>query len=328
MRKIILVMMSLLMLLTCASACGKKADKVKIDIVVAPGSSSWISTYAIREGILTSDLCDLEITLSPNFGNLMMSGNYTMGAMQCAAFALEEETNPGTYMALSTFIAGQGSEEARGVCLLCTRKDSGINKVEDIYDKVIGVSDLKGSTTSIFLGLLKKYYGKSEADLNIIDQQSTVLLELLRAGELDVALLDGSNTVAQQAYYDPNLQVIWNLDEAFYKEYGVYHAPTLLLVKTDFYKNNKKQVEAALKLLRDSRDYANENINELAEKFAVAFGQPGNAQFFIDIQKYHSQAGYDTIKGKVEDGVMAIIQLGVDRGIVSKMPDPDKLFIR
>ena len=171
MRKLFLVMMSLLMILACAAGCSKKADKVKIDIVVAPGSSSWVSTYAIREGILTSDLCDLEITMSPNFGNLMMSGNYTMGAMQCASFALEEETNPGTYMAISTFINGEGSEEARGVCLLCTRKDSGINKVEDIYDKTIGVSDLTGSTASIFLGLLKKYYGKNESDLKLIDQQ-------------------------------------------------------------------------------------------------------------------------------------------------------------
>ncbi len=326
-KKIFLTLMALITLATCFTACSKNKEKVTIDIAVAPGSSSWISTYAIREGIITSDLCDLEITLTPNFGSLMMSGQYTMGAMQCAAFALEEETNPGTYKALCTFITGKGSEEEeRGVCLLCTKKGSGITKVEDILDKTIGVSDLTGTTTTMFLGLLKKNYGISENQLNLVDKSSTVLLEMLRAGELEVALLDGSNTVAQQAYYDENLEVIWNIDHAFYDAYGVWHSPTLLLVKTDFYNEHKDAVKAAYNMLLESEKYGDSNIDTIGAEFIKAQGI-GNVEFLKTIQKYHSRTSYDKIEGKTKDGVMAIIQLAVDRGLLKGMPNEKDLFI-
>lgn len=294
-------------------------------MLVAPYSSSWLSTYAIRNNIIYSEKVELIITDSLKFDEQMTSGQFPMGAMSAATFAINAQYNQYPYKALCVFITGKGSEEARGINLVCSKAGSSINSPTDLIGKTIGVPGLQSSSTSVFLGMMKNKYGISEDQLTLVNKSNSLLIELLRKGELDAALL-GSN-VAPEAYYSDEFQIVWNLDQAFKEEYGEYYSPSLLLVNTTFYENNTEAVKAAYELLIASRDYAKSHVEELTAEYANEFGAGLPAEFYAKIQKYHSTASFDRITGKTMDCVMAVFQLVKDRGIIETIPDPDKLFI-
>jgi len=300
-------------------------DKVTIDMLVAPYSSSWLSTYAIRNGIVASDEVELVITESISHDEHMASGNFAMGAMAVAAYGIVSQQSQSPYKVLSAFVTGKGTEEARGVNLLFTLAGSNITSPEELVGKTIGIPGLTSSTASVFLGMLKNKYGISEDQLTLVDKANTILIELLRKGQIDVALLGGN--IAPQAYYDDDFRVIWDLDNAFKEEYGEYYSPTFLLVKSEFYETNPQAVKAAYNLLIESRDYARDHIDELTEEYASEIGAGLPAEFYKTIQLYHSGASFDLIAGKTRDCAMAVFQLVKDRGIIDEVPNPEQIFL-
>ena len=325
--KIFFTALSLVLLLINATACSSTPQtKTEINMVIAPYSSEWFTTYAIRNNIITSEEVEFNITSNIRFNDQMLAGDFIMGEMSVSTFAIAIENNQSPYRAISTFITQKGIEDARGINVLFARADSDINSPEDLAGKRIGVPGLQSSAATIFLVMLERQYGITEDQLTLVDKSSPLLIELLRQGELDATILIGNPP--PQAYYDPDFKTVWNLDEAFYEEHGEYYSPTVLLVDSNFYDNNKKAAETAYELLKESSAYAREHLDDLAEEYAVEFGADLPADFYLTAQRYHATATLSPIEGDMEDAVMAIFELVQERNIISEIPDPDVAFVK
>ena len=313
----------LALLATGALACkSAPATKTTVNMVMATPFNTWLSTYAIREGLVTSDKVDVKITLAADYDTQMMAGNYPMGSLSTATFAVAVQNNKLPLVALSTFIIQSGAQSADGVNYVMTLAGSSIKSPSDLKGKKVGVPDLTGSGTSCFLALLKKDYGISEDQLTLVNNSNTLLMQLLKSGDIDAALL-GQNT-GVQASLDATYKVIWNLDATFIKDYGNAFVASLLVVNSDYQKQNSAAVKAAYDLLKQSNSYGEQHIAELAPKYAAQYGN--TADFYQLVFNQHSRCSLNLISGKTQDSLVAIFGFVKDRGVISTLPDPKVVF--
>ena len=318
-------MLCLMLLATGALAC--KSDptvKTTVNMIMASPFNTWLCTYAIREGLVTSDKVDVNITLAADYETQILAGNYPMGAMATATFAVATQTSNIPLKALSTFIVQAGAEKSEGVNYVMTLAGSSIKSPADLVGKKVGVPELTGSGTSVFLALLKKEYGISEDQLTLVNKSNTLLMQLLKSGEIDAALL-GQNT-GVQASLDSTYKVIWNLDKTFVEEYGTAFVASLVVVDGNYKSQNSAAVKAAYELLKQSNRYGEEHLAELAPKYAAEFGQ--TAEFYELVFNEHSKSSLNLIEGKTQDSLMAIFQFVMDRAVISALPDAKVVFAK
>jgi ABC-type nitrate/sulfonate/bicarbonate transport system substrate-binding protein len=316
-------MFCLVLLAAGALACkSEPATKTTIKMVMATPFNTWLCTYGIREGLVTSDKVNVEITLAADYDTQMMAGNYPMGTLSTATFAVATQNNKLPLKALSTFIVQAGALSSQGVNFVLTLAGSKIASPADLVGKKVGVPDLTGSGTSCFLALLKKDYGINENQLSLVNNSNTILMQLLKSGEIDAALL-GQNTGVQAAL-DATYKVIWNLDKTFIQDYGSPFVASLLVVNGDFQSQNSAAVKAAYDLLKESNVYGEQHIAELAPKYAAQYGQ--TADFYILVFNEHSRSSLNLIEGKTQDSLMTIFQFVEDRGVITSLPDPKVVF--
>ena len=313
----------LVLLAAGALACkSEPATKPTVKMVMATPFNTWLCTYGIREGLVTSDKVNVEITLAADYDTQMMAGNYPMGTLSTATFAVATQNNKLPLKALSTFIVQAGALSSQGVNFVLTLAGSKISSPKDLVGKKVGVPDLTGSGTSAFLALLKKDYGISEGQLTLVNNSNTLLMQFLKSGDIDAALL-GQNT-GVQASLDPTYKVIWNLDKTFIEEYGAPFVASLLVVDGTFQSANSAAVKAAYDLLIESNKYGEQHIAELAPKYAAEFGQ--TADFYQLVFNEHSKSSLNLIEGKTQDTLMTIFGFVKDRGVITTLPDPKVVF--
>jgi ABC-type nitrate/sulfonate/bicarbonate transport system substrate-binding protein len=319
-RKAIYVALSLLMLCSGALACKSEPQaKPTISLALANYFNSWLTTYAIREGIITSEIVDVDIVLAADYDTQIIAGKFPMGAMATATFAIALENEGLDFKGISTLIVHEGALKSEGVNILFARADSDISSPADLIGKRVGVSDLNSSATSVFLGMLKQDYGISEDQLTLVNKQSPLLLELLRQGEVDVAMMGGN--VSVQAFIDPSLKIVWNLDQAFYDRYGESFFPSILIVEENYLRDNPDIVHAVYDMLQSANAYGEEHIDELTAKYVAEY--PGqDADFYKMVFNEHSRTKMTLIEGPTRDILMAPFELVKERGISARCPTP------
>jgi len=250
-----------------------------------------------------------------------------MGVLNTSAFAGVVQNEGLPFVAISTFIVHEGALKREGVNYLLTRAGTSINSPSDLVGKKVGVPDLQGSGTSCFLALLQENYGIGADDFDsLVDFSNTQLMNLLKRGDLDAALI-GQN-IGVQATLDPALKVIWNIDDAFFAKYGTPCVTSVLVVDHDFHKQNPDKVKAAYELLMRSVAYGEEHINELAPLYAAEFGQGTDADFYKMIYDEHSRCKLGEITGNVYDSIMGLFNFVMARGSIDSIPDPAVVFSR
>ena len=313
----------LVLLAAGALACkSEPATMTTIKMIMANPFNTWLCTYGIREGLVTSDKVNVEITLAADYETQILAGNFPMGTMATATFAVATQTSNIPLRALSTFIVQAGAQKSEGVNYVMTLAGSSITSPADLKGKIVGVPELTGSGTSVFLALLKKEYGISEDQLVLVNKSNTLLMQFLKSGDIDAALL-GQNT-GVQASLDPTYKVIWNLDKTFIEEYGAPFVASLLVVDGTFQSANSAAVKAAYDLLIASNKYGEQHIVELAPKYAAQYGQ--TADFYQLVFNEHSKSSLNLIESKTQDTLMTIFGFVKDRGVISSLPDPKVVF--
>ena len=319
-------LVSLVVLAIGALACRSDAGSTvipSINMVMAAPFNTWLCTYGIREGLVNSDKVKLNITLAADYDTQMMAGNYPMGSLSTATFAVATQNNHLALEALSTFIVQSGAQSAKGVNYIMTLGGSKIASPKDLVGKKVGVPDLTGSGTSAFLALLKKDYGINESQLTLVDKSNTLLLQLLKSGDIDAALL-GQNT-GVQAYLDTaTYKSIWNIDDTFIHDYGTPFVASLLVVDSTYHKTNASAVKAAYDLLKQSNTYGEQHIAELAPLYAAQYGQ--TADFYQIVFNEHSKSTLNLIDSRTQASLTAIFQFVMDRGVITSLPDPKVVF--
>lgn len=296
--------------------------KTMVPIVMAPYFGSWLCTYAITNRLITSEQVELVIDQSIRFDDQMLAGNYPIGVMNTGAFAIAINRGIVPLKALSIYLAHTGIQKADGVAVVYTGKDSSLASPRDLAGRKIGVPGLQGGITSTFLGLLQDDYGIAANQLTLVDSPLPLLISLLKRGDLDAILLLGDPSV--QAYYDADCKVLWNVDHAFHAKYGTSNPASFLVVQADYLANNRDQVMAVYDLLLRGRNYGEEHLSELSQRYAAEFG--GEAEFYQNAYRRHYSVTFAPIADQLQDSVMAIFAYTKGRGIISGLPDPEAVF--
>jgi ABC-type nitrate/sulfonate/bicarbonate transport system substrate-binding protein len=308
-------------LIGCSSASG---EKTVVRIALSVPFNSWQTTYALREGIISSDKVDVQISMSTDPEAQLLSGNVEMAAMSTSAFAATLETADMPLRAVSTVVVQTGAQSAKGVNYLVALAGSDINSPADLVGKTVGVPELNSSSTSTFLAFLKSDYGIDESQLTLVNKSNSVLIELLRSGELDASVL-GQN-VGVQAYVEPEtFKIVWNLDETFIEKYNTPCVVALMVVNGDFMEENREAVETTMALLRESAEWGDEHLGQLAADYAAEYGK--TAEFYEMVYNEHSRVMISDIEGDVLDSIMAIFEFVRVRGLIDTIPDPDVVFV-
>lgn len=323
---ILSVALSIIMVTTGALSCsGNSGGKSIVKLAMADYFNTWLSTYAIRENIITSDKVDVRMDLIADFDLQMRVGNYPMGAMSTSMFAISCEQSGLKFKGLSTMVVHQGAVTQSGVNILYTKADSAINSPADLIGKKVGVPDLTSSATSVFLGMLKQEYGINEDQLVLEPRANPLLLELLRRGELDAAMLGGN--ISPRAYVDPSLKIVWNLDEVFYNKYGGVFFPSMLVVEEKYYNSNQDLAREVYELLVRSNAYGEQHFAELAAKYIAEYDQNQSLEFYQMIFDNHSRNQLLPIEGRTRDTLMTTFEMVQTRGIITTLPDPSVVFV-
>ena len=321
------ILIGLVLLVPGGAGCeGTPQTRASINIAMANFFNSWLSTYAIREKIVTSPKVDVNVTLAVDYETQILAGKFPMGAMATGQFAVASETSDLNFKGISTYIVHEGAVKQEGVNILFVRSGSDIKSPADLVGKKVGIPELTSSAASVCLGMLKQEYGIREDQLTLVVKQNPLLLELLRKGEIDAAMLGGN--VSVQAFVDPAFKVLWNLDKDFFAKYGAYFFPSILIVEDNYLRNNESVVREVYNLLKESNAYGEAHLAELAAKYAAEFGQGLTADFYIKVYNEHSRTRMVPIEGKTQDTLMTVFALAWERGIITTVPDPKDIFVK
>jgi ABC-type nitrate/sulfonate/bicarbonate transport system substrate-binding protein len=316
------VVLSLVLAVAALGGCNS-TDKTKesVKIVMAPYFGSWLCTYAISNGLVTSDSVDVTIEQTASFDEQMLAENYPIGAISTSAFGVALETGI-SMKVMGVYLAQTGLEDTKGVSVVYIRADSGLSAPSDLSGKKVGIPVSQAGIASTFLGLLESEYGISADEMTLQEAPLPQLIELLRSGEIDAALLLGDPSV--QTYYNDGFKVLWNVDRAFEQEYGTYDPASFLAVQSDYLSEHGDAVEAVYALLHESKHYGEAHLEELAAKYVAEYG--GSADFYVNAYTNHYSVTFEPVGGVLETGVMAIFQYVKDRGIIDMLPDPETDF--
>ena len=170
--------------------------------------------------------------------------------------------------------------------------------------------------------MLKSQYGIDESQLTMIDGAPPQLIEFLRKGDIDAALLLGDPSV--QTFYNTDFKVLWNVDQAFEQKYGSYNPASFLAVQAGYLRDNRQTAEAIYELLKESQQYGEARLVELSQKYVAEFG--GSAEFYQKAYRQHYRVTFDAVEGNLETGVMAIFGFVKDRGIIDNLPQASDIF--
>jgi ABC-type nitrate/sulfonate/bicarbonate transport system substrate-binding protein len=255
----------------------------------------------------------------------MIAGDFKMGEMSTATYAIACDNGQMSGKILSGIARDKGVDEAIGTNFLFIRSQSDINSPHDLIGKKVGVPGIQSSATNTFLGFLKEKYGITPDQLTLVDKSNSVLIELLRQGEVDASIL-GQN-VGAQAYYDFAFKMIWNLNVEFEQEYGASCIPTLFVVDPLFYEENSYVVIAAYDLLQESNRYVASHITEIAQAFIAEFNTGLPVEFYENFYKYHGAVDYarmDTTNLSCVTGMFRLLQ---SNGVINATPDSTEMLI-
>lgn len=267
-------LLSVSLLAASAGCSSAAATPASVKIVMAPYFGSWLCTYGITNGLVTTNAVNVTIDQSVKFDDQMMAGNYPIGAMSSAAFAIATEKSNIGFKTMGVYIAHSGIQSLDGTAVVYTKNDSTLRSPVDLKGKKVGVPGLQSGTTSTFFGLLQSEYGVNESQMTIIDAAPPQLIELLRKGDIDATLLLGDPSV--QTFYNSAFKILWNVDKTFRDKYGTYNPASFLCVQSDFLKSNPKTARAVYDLLLKGRAYGEAHLVELSQKYAAEFGGTPN----------------------------------------------------
>lgn len=312
----------LLVLPSVAGCRTAPTETPTVSIVMAPYFGSWLCTYGITSGEVTSDKVNVTVDQSLKFDDQMLAGNYVIGAMNTAAFAVATERSAVALKTMGVYLAHTGLEATSGVAVVYIRQGGSLSSPADLAGKRVGVPGLQSGTASTFLGMLKSQYGIDESQLTMIDGAPPQLIEFLRKGDIDAALLLGDPSV--QTFYSTDFKVLWNVDQAFEQKYGTYNPASFLAVQAGYLENNRQTAKAIYELLKESQQYGEERLVELSQKYVAEFG--GSAEFYQNAYRLHYRVTFDAVEGKLETSVMSIFGFVKDRGIIGNLPQASAMF--
>jgi len=323
--KTFLVCTSFILLLILGGCKSGEDTKEKIKIVMGDYFAHYVLTYAIENGLVSSNTIDLDITYAADFAHNteLMGGNAPVGEMSISAFAQVSKQSRPSFKAVAVFVNHEGMIQSQGVSGVFVSTDSNIENPLDLVGKKIGVTNLTNNTITVFLGLCKDLYQITEEQFSFVVKPPVILKQLLEKGEVDAIILGGDPSI--ELFYDDNVKLVYNIDIAFREEYGYFPFPGVWVIENSFYSEHGDIVDEIQNLLTLSLEYGEAHLEELSELYAQQYG--GSADFYVTIYQDHYRIVMAPIENESMNAIMTMFRFTKDRGLIEEIPSQDMFVL-
>lgn len=227
------------------SAQGQAADKVSIRLSYTPFAAHIPVYVAQAKGFYKE--AGIEVNILPGRGSTFAA--MTVGASK-EEFGISDAGAVLAARAKGVPIIAVGNlQQDNGSALIATEK-SGINKVEDLKGRNVGV--FPGSTTTIFLQALLKKHGMTLEDVKSVTWRSGTDLPMLLDGRIDSEVTVYNNEVVAWRIEHPELKLkVWPMSTLGFDTPGY-----ALVTSEEFASKNPKLVTAFTKATFKGTEYA------------------------------------------------------------------------
>jgi NitT/TauT family transport system substrate-binding protein len=230
------------------------ADKVALRLSYTPFAAHIPAYVAKAKGYYQAAGLDVDI-LS---GRGSVFAATTIGAGK-EEFGISDPASVLTARAKGVPVIAIGNlQQDNGVALIATEK-SGINKVEDLKGRNVGI--FPGSTTTIFLQALLKKHGMRVEDFKAVTWRPGTDLPLLLDGKIDAEVTVYNNEVTAWAIEHPELKLkVWTMASLGFDTPGY-----AVITNEEYAAKNPKIVAAFVKATFQGTDYALKNPDEAVD---------------------------------------------------------------
>jgi NitT/TauT family transport system substrate-binding protein len=315
MRKLKLILATMLIVFAGLTTTAYAKDKIVFAYIIDPFHEAML--YALKNGIVTSDIVEVDAQAVGLSALIQGTASKQFDLVETAAGSLPKGLDRG----LEVRIAGTGLRAKNGHGSdIWVNKDSPIQSAEDLKGKTVGFPSL--GSTSVTLVRIALWKGKGldisveGGDFEYLESPSPTLASTLSTGRVDAAML--ALSYGYRAEKSGEFRSIMNSNATNYEVFGVPPVTAVIVGYPEKLDVNPEAYSAALDLMRQSRDYAIANKDEV---FAtVAEAENIDVEFFEKcLEEY-----YD-FPVAVSDGDMTAIQklweFSAELGLLENVPD-------
>ena len=333
MKKYIMILCAILivsMLTACDSNIGKddlgynNKEKLNIDLVVTSIQFNGV-LYPLQNGkVKEPDNVDIDIKETDyNQGELftLASKKPTIGILSNInvgkAYLKGEE-----YKVLAPYYREIVGPNNMTMGQVATLKNSDIESPRDLEGKTVGIQGVADGSTIAFMTALRKAYQVDLDKVNFEVVDSNMAPILLQEGKLDATMLDSDYILTDD--FSNTYKTVIDFNKEMYKRYGTVPPASFFVVKKDFYDQNPNAYDSVIDYFTDAYKWYQDNAEEVSRMESEADGS--SYELTLLKSQYEQRAGKVT-----EQDVAAyndFYKTAKLRGVISDVPDLNKIFIR
>lgn len=243
------------------------AGKVTLKVALLDDPSRDMYLYAWRQGIVTSDLIDLEIDALPPAAIVEAFSSKSYDVVETAPQSIVFAVDGGMDLLVLTpsLIAG-GTR-------LFTPADSDFHTLTDLAGATVGTQSLGGSYM-IEIRYLLHHLGMDTdplaGDVAYQELPPATMLDLLSRGEIDAAIL--TQLPAFRAEHDPSIRMLSPLSQDVIEHFGHPSMNSLFITYGSVAADRAEELREVTRVLKASADYARANQAEVIGAIAAESG--------------------------------------------------------
>lgn len=307
----------LALLAFCLALPGVALGKEKITVAYLDEDSHRAVFYAIEEGIVKSDLIDVE-TRALNIPALIQAtGSKQFDVVQTAVVAVPKLAERGVFLKILS-VALMAKDEA---AVIFVKNDSPLKTPADLKGRGLAVEALGATVTTYMRVSLQKKYGLNMAlkggDVRLEQIPRDVIPGLLAQGKIDAAYL--YHTPAYRFRRDPGYRILQNTIKDFVDTIGTRPVTALMVTYPETLEKKGAAIKEFNRMLLASVEYARTRP-EVWE--AVAKKHGASAEFLKDwfANQYDFPA---TMNADLARGVQKMWELTHELGDLKTVPKVD-----
>lgn len=326
---------ALVTLLAVLAACGRDADQLAgpaggdhdcgtFSAAVLDEDSHRMIFHAMQEGVVESELIsDVDLNFLQIPGLIQATGTDQYDIVQTSLVGIPRAREAGADLRLVAPTLVQAGEGSR----VFVRADSDIQDAHDLKGRTLGVPSL-GSTAATLMRLaLIEGFGidavLEDGEIEFVELAPQPLVGALDQGNVDAALL--YHRAGFEARDNDSLRVLFNVDDEYEAVAGALPISAGLVALGSQVDGREECYVEFRRLMTESRDYAIENDEEVAEQVAEEHGS--DAEFLVDwIRNQYDFAG--TLEPQYLEMVEALWEIAHRNGEIPSVPDIEEILVR
>lgn len=306
-----------------ATADNSDIDCTDFSAAVLDEDSTRMIFHAMESGIVESELIsDVDLNFLQIPGLIQATGTDQYDIVQTSLVGIARARAQGADLRLvaPTLVqAGEGSN-------VFVPADSDILEIDDLIGKTVGVPSL-GSTAATLMRLALMEGHDIDAvleggDIQFVELAPQPLVSALEQGNVDAALL--YHRAGYEAQENESLRVLFAVTEEYQPVAGAAPISAGLVSLGEQVSERGECLVEFRRMMTESRDYAIENDEEVAEQ--IAADHNSDADFLVDwIRNQYDFAG--TIDPEYLEMVEALWEISYRNDEIPMVPDLDEILV-